>query len=111
MATRKFIASLSYELSADTSEDARKLLRAELVGRRWRDRERERRMPRQALFCIRNVTDDKQTTDTLHALCATELRQAAAAVAAAGLPIKVLRAFIHVAGAGTYGLTPEGFFD
>jgi hypothetical protein len=101
---------MSYEVSADTSDDAKKLLRAELVGRRWRDRERDRIMPRQAVFCVRNVSDDRQTTDTLHTLCATELRDAAAAVARAGLPIRITRAFIHVAGAGTFGLAPEGFF-
>src|SRR4051812_35012503 len=37
---RQFIATMSYELHNSTLPDARKLLRAELVGRRWQDRVR-----------------------------------------------------------------------
>jgi hypothetical protein len=107
---RKFIATMSYELSADTSPDARKLLRAELVGRRWKDMVRDRRMPRQTLWIQRSAEDD-QTTSDLHDLCADELRAAARAVRASGRSIRVLRAFIQVAGGGTHGLAPEGYFD
>lgn len=107
---RKFIATMSYELSADTPPDARKLLRAELVGRRYKDMVRDRRMPRHTVWIERSAEDD-QTTGDLHDLCAAELRASAAAVAKTGRPIRVLRAFIQVAGGGTFGLTPEGFFD
>ena len=33
-----FVATLTYELDPSTAPDARKLLRAELCGRRWQDR-------------------------------------------------------------------------
>jgi len=107
---RKFIATMSYEVSADTPADARKLLRAELVGRRWKDMVRDRRMPNHTLWIERSA-DDEQTTSDLHDRCAAELKAAAEAVAASGRPIRVVRAFIQVAGGGTFGLTPEGFFD
>lgn len=107
---RTFIATMSYEVSAETPADARKLLRAELVGRRWKDMVRDRRMPRHTVW-IQRSADDEQTTSDLHDLCASELRAAARAVAATGRHVRVLRAFIQVAGGGTFGLTPEGFFD
>ena len=40
-----FIATVSYELSKDTTDDARRLFRAELVGRRYFDRWEGKRMP------------------------------------------------------------------
>lgn len=107
---RTFTASMSFELSADTSSQARQLLIAELVGRRWQERIGERRLPRSTLL-LRRSLEDQQTTDDLHRLCAVDLRNAARAVVAAGLPLRVLRAFIQVAGAGTYGLAEQGFFD
>ncbi len=106
---RTFYVSMVYDLSSDTPADAAQLLRAELVGRRWHDRVRNRRMPRSAVWIDRKVGDEL-TTDDVHRLAAEELRDAARAVAATGRPIQVLRAFIQVAGGGTYGLAPEGFF-
>ena len=107
---RTFYCSMIYDVSRETPADARNLLRAELVGRRWHDRVRDRLMPRSGVWIDRKV-DDKQTTDDVHTLCAADLRDAAAAVAATGRNIKILRAWIQVAGGGTYGLSPEGFFD
>ncbi len=107
---RTFTASMSFELSADTPPQARQLLIAELVGRRWQERIGERRLPRYTLLLRRSLGDD-ETTDDLHRRCAVDLRNAARAVVAAGLPLRVRRAFIQVSGAGTYGLTDEGFFD
>jgi hypothetical protein len=107
---RKFIATMTYELSPETPSDARKLLRAELVGRRWQDRVKDQRMPRHTVW-IKRSAEENQTTNDLHDKCAEELREAARAVARSGRPIRVLRAFIQVAGGGTHGLTPDGFFD
>jgi hypothetical protein len=107
---RTFIASMSYDLVPETSPVARKLLRAELVGRRWKDRVRDRLMPASCLWIERSAGEDDTAAD-VHDRCAEDLRDAARAVAAAGLAIVVLRAFIQVAGGGSYGLAPEGFFD
>jgi hypothetical protein len=107
---RTFFCTMVYDVSPDTPADARKLLRAELVGRRWHDRVRNRLMPRGGLWIDRKV-EDRETTDTVHTGCAQDLKDAAAAVAATGRPIKITRAWIQVAGGGTYGLAPEGFFD
>ncbi|MCA9617877.1 MAG: hypothetical protein KC731_02580 [Myxococcales bacterium] len=107
---RQFIATMSYELSADTPPDARKLLLAELVGRRWKDRVKERRMPRNTVW-IKRGAEDHETTSDLHLRCSEELRDAAAAVARSGRVIRVLRAYVQVAGGGSYGLAPEGFFE
>ncbi|WP_437632721.1 hypothetical protein [Sorangium sp. So ce854] len=100
---RSFIATMVYELHPDTPPDARKLLRAHLVGRRWQDRHDGAPMPSTAVW-IRRSAQDHETTDDLHAACARELGEAAAAVARAGRPIQVTRAWIQVSGAGTYGL-------
>jgi hypothetical protein len=107
---RVFYASMSYDVSPETTPEARKLLRAELVGRRWHDRVRNRLMPRMAVW-IDKKAEDHQTTDDIHTLCARDLRDAARAVAATGRHIKITRAFIQVTGAGTFGLADEGFFD
>ena len=107
---RTFYCSMMYDVSPDTAPDARKLLRAELVGRRWHDRRRDRLVPRCGVWIDRKVTDE-QTTDDVHTLCAEDLRDAAQAVAATGRKIRVLRAWIQVAGGGTFGLAPDGFFD
>ncbi len=107
---RKFYCSMVYDVSRETPTDARKLLRAELVGRRWHDRVRDRLVPKSAVWIDRKVSDE-QTTDDVHTLCAEDLREAALAVSATGRHIKVLRAWIQVAGGGTYGLAPEGFFE
>jgi hypothetical protein len=102
---RSFIATLVYELPPDTPTDARKLLRAQLVGRRWQDRSEGAAMPSTALW-IRRSAEDDETTDDIHAACARDLHDAVAAVAKTGRPIKLLRAWIQVSGAGTYGLAP-----
>ncbi len=107
---RKFIASMSYDLAPDTPPTARKLLRAELAGRRWRDRLKDRPLPRGAVWIERSAKDEETTSD-IHDRCCEELREAARAVVRADLPIEVLRAFVQVAGGGSYGLAPEGFFD
>lgn len=96
---------MSYELSPATSDDARKLLRAELVGRRWQDRCKGTPLPSNTLWIRRSAGPD-DTTDTLHTLCARELVDAMEAVSRRGLPIAVQRAWIFVSGAGTYGPAP-----
>ncbi|MFP6685572.1 MAG: hypothetical protein VB934_12700 [Polyangiaceae bacterium] len=101
----QFIASMSYELSSATSAVAHKLLRAQLVGRRWQDRCKDRLMPRNTVWMLREGTG-KQTTSTIHDDCAEELKDAAEAVAASGHDIEVLRAWIQVSGGGTFGLAP-----
>src|SRR5262245_53158999 len=100
--SRKFIATMTYELHTSTAQDARKLLRAELVGRRWQDRFQGPLLPSTAVW-IQRSADDNQTTDHLHAACADDLRAAIAAVKATGREITLLRAWVHVSGAGTYG--------
>ena len=98
-----FFATLCYELDPATAPDARKLLRAELVGRRWRDRHRERSMPAGALW-IQREAGAEETTDDVHRACAADLGRAVAAVVATGRPVAVRRAWVQVAGAGTFGL-------
>jgi hypothetical protein len=100
-----FIATMTYELHPSTHDDARKLLRAELVGRRWQDRFNGAPMPSNTVWMKRSAGKD-ETTDHLHAACARELHQAVAAVAERGLTIKVTRAWVHVSGSGSYGSIP-----
>jgi len=100
-----FIATMSYELSADTAPDARKLLRAELVGRRWQDRREGALMPANTVW-IRRSAEPEHTTDDVHEACARDLVAAVAAVAATGRAITLLRGWVQVSGAGTYGLVP-----
>lgn len=97
-----FVATMTYELSPSTSNDARKLLRAELVGRRWHDRYDSAPVPANMVWIKRN-TGPGETTDHLHTACSRELLDAAAAVARRGLSIHVVRAWVHVSGAGTFG--------
>lgn len=100
-----FIATMSYELTQGTPPDARKLLRAELVGRRWQDRRDGALMPVNTLW-IKRAADPEHTTDDVHEACARDLFAAVAAVAAMGREIAVVRAWVQVSGAGTYGLVP-----
>ena len=100
-----FIATLCYELHPATEPDAAKLLRAEMVGRRWQDRHEGQRMPANALW-IRRSAEPQHTTDDVHSACAEDLYRATEAVVATGRKIAVLRAWIQVTGAGTYGLVP-----
>lgn len=109
-AMRTFFCTMIYDVSPDTPADARKLLRAELVGRRWHDRVRNRLMPRAGVWIDRKV-DDKDTTDSVHTKCAQDLKDAAAAVAKTGRTCTIARVWIQVAGGGTYGLVAEDFFD
>jgi hypothetical protein len=102
---RTFYATMSYELHPTTPPEARKLLRAELCGRKWQDRARALLMPSSTVWAIKSAGDG-ETTDDLHRACARDLRDAAAAVARTGRPIKIVRAWIHVSGAGTFGLAP-----
>jgi hypothetical protein len=103
--SRTFYATMSYELDPKTPPDARKLLRAELVGRKWNDRTRALLMPSSTVWSLKPAADD-ETTDDVHAACVRDLRDAAAAVARTGRQIAVVRAWVHVSGAGTIGLAP-----
>ncbi len=98
-----FIATLVYELDPTTPPEAQKLLRAELVGRRYNDRYEGKRLPANAVW-IRRTAGDGETVDDLKARCGEELAAAVAAVARAGLAIRLVRAWAQVSGAGTYGL-------
>ena len=99
-----FIASMSYELHPGTAPDAAKLLRAELVGRRWLERCNGPLLPAHTVWMQRKAPDD-QTTDDVHDACSQELLAAVAAVASArAAGSRSSRAFVQVAGAGTYGL-------
>lgn len=98
-----FVATLAYELDPSTPPQAAKLLVAELVGRRYKDHFDGKRMPANTLWIKRNA-EPEETVDDLKRKCGAELRSAAAAVARAGLPIRVVRAWVQVTGAGTYGL-------
>jgi hypothetical protein len=98
-----FLATLSYELSADTAPDARKLLRAELVGRRWHDRHDGALMPANTVWIQRSAEPEHTTTD-VHEACGRDLHAAVAAVAATGRSITLLRAWVQVSGGGTHGL-------
>ena len=98
-----FVATLVYELHPQTEPDAARLLRAELVGRRWQDRHEGERMPANALW-IRRTAEPNHTTDDVHAACATDLQKALAAVVGMGKKIGLVRAWVQVTGAGTFGL-------
>jgi hypothetical protein len=97
-----FIASMSYELGPTTEPDARKLLRAELVGRRWDDRFQGALMPSNTVWCRRGA-GEHSTCDDVHAECGRDLQDAVAAVAKTGRTIDLVRAWVQVSGAGTYG--------
>jgi len=56
---------------------------------------------------IRRSAPPEHTTDDVHEACARDLHAAVAAVAQMGRPIKLVRAFIQVSGAGTYGLVKD----
>jgi hypothetical protein len=98
-----FYATISYELDPSTDPDARKLLRAELVGRRWQDRCEGALMPANTLWIRRSATET-ETTDDVHRACGEDLRRAAEAVVRTGHKIGIRRAWVQVSGAGTYGL-------
>ncbi len=107
---RTFLVTMSYELHPTTPPEARKLLRAELVGRKWNDRHKAALMPSSTVWCSRTMGDD-DTTDEVHAACVKDLREAAAAVARTGRPIKVVRAWLHISGGGGMGLAAPEALD
>jgi hypothetical protein len=98
-----FVATMSYELHSSTEPDTARLLRAELCGRRWQDRYKGDRMPANTVW-IQRSAEPAHTTDDVHEACAADLRAAVAAVAGMGRKITLLRAWVQVSGAGTYGL-------
>jgi hypothetical protein len=98
-----FIATMSYDLHASTAPDARKLMRAELVGRRWKDRSNDGALMPAGTVWIKRSAGPGETVDDLHAACARDLRAAVAAVAATGRDITLVRAWVHVSGSGAYG--------
>lgn len=97
-----FIATMVYELSPETSAEGKKLLRAQLVGRRWFDRHEGKRVP-DSMVWARKTNDAGETVDVLKAQCERELLASVDAVAALGVPIRLARAWIQVSGAGSYG--------
>jgi hypothetical protein len=98
-----FTATLTYELHASTDAETRKLLRAELVGRRYKDRIDGMLLPASCVW-IRRGAEAHETVDDIHRACGEDLEKAAAAVRAMGRTIEVVRAWVQVSGAGTYGL-------
>ncbi len=105
-----FFATLVYELDPLTAPDARKLLRAELAGRRWNDRFDGHLMPDCTMW-IRRTTEPGENVDHLKAKCVRELEDAVQSVAKKR-SIKLVRAWVQIAGAGTWGLVlPSGVLD
>ena len=98
-----FFATLVYELDPKTDPDARKLLRAEMVGRRWQDKIDGRPLPATALF-MRRAAPAEDTTDDVHRACGLDLQSAVDSVRKMGVSIELRRAWVQVTGAGTYGL-------
>jgi len=98
-----FFATMIYELDPATEPDARKLLRAELVGRRWQDRSDDDLMPANSVW-IRRTAAEHETTNDVHRACGEDLKNALVAVEKTGRKIALKRAWVQVAGAGTYGL-------
>ena len=100
-----FYVTMAYELHPQTEPDAVKLLRAELVGRRWQDTYNGERMPANAVWMKRSV-EDHHTTDDAHAASAADLYKAVAAVVGMGKKIALRRAWVQVTGAGSIGIVP-----
>lgn len=98
-----FVVTMTYDLSPATPPDARKLLRAELVGRRWRDRHEDRLMPHNAVW-IRRTHPDEHTVRDVFAASERDLADAADAVRRTGRELGVKRSWIHVSGGGLFGL-------
>ncbi len=98
-----FFATMSYELDPNTDPVAKKLFRAELVGRRWQDRLDGALMPAGTVWARRAAPESDTTTD-VHAACGRDLEDALAAVRKTGRAIALRRAWVHVSGGGTYGL-------
>src|SRR5262249_10327036 len=96
-------ATMSYELDPATDPVAKKLFRAELVGRRWQDRLDAALMPASTVWARRAAPENQTTTD-VHAACGRDLEDALSAVLKTGRTIGLRRAWVHVSGGGTYGL-------
>jgi len=97
-----FFATMTYELDASTEPDARKLFRAELVGRRWQDRIEGALVPGTMVWA-RRAAPESETTVDVHAACGRDLDAALEAVLKTGRKIGLRRAWVHVSGAGTFG--------
>jgi hypothetical protein len=97
-----FVATLTYELHPQTEPDAAKLLRAELVGLRWEDRFEGERLPANTVW-MKRTAEPGQTVDDVHAACGADLHRAVASVTRTGKKIALVRGWVQVAGAGTYG--------
>ena len=102
-----FFATLTYELDPMTPPDARKLLRAELVGRRWNDRFDGHLMPADTLW-INRTAEPGETVDHLKAKSVRELYDAVESVKKKGRTIVLVRGWVQIAGAGTWGLILPG---
>lgn len=103
-----FFATLSYELDPLTAPDARKLLKAELAGRRYNDRHHGQLLPVDTVW-IRRTSEPSENVDDLMKKCGAELLEALASVRRTGRKIELIRAWIQISGAGTYGLVmPDG---
>jgi hypothetical protein len=100
-----FFVTMVYELHTQTEPDAAKLLRAELVGRRWQDRYDGERMPANS-FWMKRTVEPHHSTDDAHAASVADLRKAVAAVLATGKKIALMRAWVQVTGSGTMGIVP-----
>lgn len=98
-----FVATVVYELDPLSPPDARKLLRAELAGRRYADRYEGNLLPAGTVW-IRRTSDDGETVDDLLKKCRSELEDAVEAVRRSGRKIELVRAWIQIAGAGAWGL-------
>ncbi len=110
MSDRKFIASISYDVSPDASPQARKLLLAEMVGRRWLDRCAGNRLPANTLWIKRTANED-DTTRTIYKGCSLDLQKAVQAVRNTGRTLSVRRVWIQVSGAGTFGVVDAKDMD
>jgi hypothetical protein len=102
MSNRWFFATLVYELDPLTAPPLRKLLRAELAGRRWNDRFDGHLMP-DCTFWIRREAGPDEDVNQLKDRCVRELYDSVQAVCAKH-PIKLIRAWVQISGAGTWGL-------
>lgn len=98
-----FVAMVVYELDPSTPLDAQRLLRAELVGRRYNEACDGKRMPASCVWARRTAAPG-ETVDDVSARCLAELTAAARAVRKMGFKLRVSRAFIQVTGAGTFGV-------
>lgn len=107
MSGRSFIATISYDVSPQASEQARKLLLAEMVGRRWLQECKGRKLPTNTLWCQRTVKAEATTRTVFHD-CTEDLKKAVSAVRRSGREMAVRRVWVQVSGAGSYGVAaPE----